>query len=171
VGLIGLFGIAVQNGFVLVPQTRSFSGFCRFWLHGKEIERPPAIVMPGGLLTSTIFILLVLPTIYPWFAGRTKIAKDERALAGRGGWSETAVATPHKMRNRDREMGARARVVTAQPLAVPPAPSTRLDPLGSAPELLVLRGSGEGSESVSFWEEKISEGTLLCAEAVPGDET
>jgi cobalt-zinc-cadmium resistance protein CzcA len=33
-------------------------------LHGTEIERPLAVVMIGGLVTSTIFTLLVLPTFY-----------------------------------------------------------------------------------------------------------
>ncbi len=33
-------------------------------LHGTEIERPLAIVMMGGLVTSTLFTLLVLPTFY-----------------------------------------------------------------------------------------------------------
>ncbi len=33
-------------------------------LHGTEIERPLAIVMTGGLVTSTIFTLLALPTFY-----------------------------------------------------------------------------------------------------------
>lgn len=33
-------------------------------LRGTEIERPLAIVMIGGLLTSTVFTLLVLPTFY-----------------------------------------------------------------------------------------------------------
>jgi len=109
VGLIGLFGIAVQNGLVLMTQTRSLMAegkplreaireasigrvrpklmtaataifgllpILLFRLHGTEIERPLAIVMTGGLITSTIFILLVLPAIYPWFAA--KIANDER---------------------------------------------------------------------------------------------
>jgi Cu/Ag efflux pump CusA len=40
-------------------------------MHGTEIERPLAIVMTGGLVTLTIFIPLVLPTIYPWFMRRT----------------------------------------------------------------------------------------------------
>jgi len=40
-------------------------------MHGTEIERPLAIVMTGSLVTSTVFILLVLPTIYPWFVRRT----------------------------------------------------------------------------------------------------
>jgi cobalt-zinc-cadmium resistance protein CzcA len=97
VGLIGLFGIAVQNGLVLVTQTRGlvaegrdFSTALReaslgrvrpkimtamtailgllpllvLRLHGTEIERPLAIVMIGGLVTSTLFTLLALPTFY-----------------------------------------------------------------------------------------------------------
>jgi cobalt-zinc-cadmium resistance protein CzcA len=104
VGLIGLFGIAVQNGLVLVTQTRALlaegkplreaireasigrvrpklmtasTAICGLLpilllrMHGTEIERPLAIVMTGGLVTSTVFILLVLPTIYPWFVRRT----------------------------------------------------------------------------------------------------
>jgi cobalt-zinc-cadmium resistance protein CzcA len=97
VGLIGLFGIAVQNSLVLVTQTRGLLaeghtlrdavrdasiGRVRpklmtagtatlgllpllvLQLHGTEIERPLAIVMIGGLVTSTLFTLLVLPTFY-----------------------------------------------------------------------------------------------------------
>jgi cobalt-zinc-cadmium resistance protein CzcA len=97
VGLIGLFGIAVQNGLVLVAQTRglmaegySFDHALReasigrvrpklmtaatailgllplllLHLQGTEIERPLAIVMIGGLFTSTLFTLLALPTFY-----------------------------------------------------------------------------------------------------------
>ncbi|HEY7173226.1 MAG TPA: efflux RND transporter permease subunit [Vicinamibacterales bacterium] len=97
VGLIGLFGIAVQNSLVLVTQTRGLQaeghslvdavreasiGRVRpkvmtaatavlgllpllvLRLHGTEIERPLAIVMIGGLATSTVFTLLVLPALY-----------------------------------------------------------------------------------------------------------
>ena len=97
VGLIGLFGIAVQNSLVLVTQTRglmaegrSLSDAVReasigrvrpklmtagtatlgllpllvLQLHGTEVERPLAIVMIGGLVTSTLFTLLVLPSFY-----------------------------------------------------------------------------------------------------------
>jgi cobalt-zinc-cadmium resistance protein CzcA len=105
VGLIGLFGIAVQNSLVLVTQTRALmidaSGSTNaggralvdavreasigrvrpklmtaatailgllpllvFPLHGTEIERPLAIVMTGGLITSTLFTLMVLPVLY-----------------------------------------------------------------------------------------------------------
>ena len=33
-------------------------------LHGTEVERPLAVVMIGGLVTSTLFTLLALPTFY-----------------------------------------------------------------------------------------------------------
>jgi heavy metal efflux system protein len=97
VGLIGLFGIAVQNSLVLVTQTRGLLAEGRtlpdavreasigrvrpklmtagaatlgllpllvLRLHGTEIERPLALVMIGGLATSTLFTLFVLPTFY-----------------------------------------------------------------------------------------------------------
>ncbi len=97
VGLCGLFGIAVQNGLVLVAQTRSLvaegkafdaalreacigrmrpklmTASCAILgllpmlvlpLHGVEIERPLAVVMIGGLVTSTLFTLLALPAFY-----------------------------------------------------------------------------------------------------------
>ena len=34
---------------------------------GAEIQRPLATVVIGGLITSTLLTLLVLPTLYPWF--------------------------------------------------------------------------------------------------------
>lgn len=97
VGLIGLFGIAVQNGLVLIAQVKilmregaPFDEALReasigrvrpklmtactailgllpllvLRLHGTEIERPLAIVMIGGLVTSTLFTLFALPTFY-----------------------------------------------------------------------------------------------------------
>jgi cobalt-zinc-cadmium resistance protein CzcA len=39
---------------------------------GAEIQRPLATVVIGGLVTSTILTALVVPAIYPWFAGRGK---------------------------------------------------------------------------------------------------
>src|SRR5262245_13309270 len=109
VGLIGLFGIAVQNSLVLVTQTRGLishgKSLCDaireasigrvrpklmtagtatlgllplllLRLHGTEIERPLAVVMVGGLVTSTLFTLLVLPTFYlqvlKWLDGRAR---------------------------------------------------------------------------------------------------
>ncbi|HEX5010131.1 MAG TPA: efflux RND transporter permease subunit [Planctomycetota bacterium] len=97
VGLIGLLGIAVQNGLVLVTQTRALVAEGRPFeaalreaclgrvrpklmtaatailgllpllvlrLPGTELERPLAVVMTGGLITSTLFTLLALPSFY-----------------------------------------------------------------------------------------------------------
>ena len=36
---------------------------------GSEIQKPLATVVVGGLITSTLLTLLVLPAVYPWFAG------------------------------------------------------------------------------------------------------
>lgn len=119
VGLIGLFGIAVQNGLVLIAQVKvlmhegaPFHAALReasigrvrpklmtactailgllplliLRLHGTEIERPLAVVMIGGLVTSTLFTLFALPTFYAlvhrWqarFAGIPVIHPDKVA--------------------------------------------------------------------------------------------
>ena len=113
VGLIGLFGIAVQNSLVLVTQTRGLRADGRslreavreasigrvrpklmtagtailgllpllvLRLHGTEIERPLAVVMIGGLVTSTLFTLLVLPTfhlqVHAWLERRPSERRD-----------------------------------------------------------------------------------------------
>ena len=100
VGVIGLFGVAVQNSLVLIAQTRELLargepfgvalreaalGRVRpklmtagaailgllpmlFGFGGSELERPLAIVMVGGLVTSTLFTLLVLPSVYARWA-------------------------------------------------------------------------------------------------------
>ena len=45
---------------------------------GAEIQRPLATVVIGGLITSTLLTALVLPAIYPWFAGgRATVRADD----------------------------------------------------------------------------------------------
>jgi heavy metal efflux system protein len=115
VGLIGLFGIAVQNGLVLVAQTRGLCAEGRPFpealreaslgrvrpklmtaatailgllpllvlpFQGTEIERPLAIVMVGGLLTSTLFTLLALPTFYLLVHQLQERAAERRGTKG-----------------------------------------------------------------------------------------
>ena len=98
VGVIGLFGVAVQNSLVLIAQAKHlvaagmpFQEAIReaslgrvrpklmtagsailglmpmlLGIGGSELERPLAIVMVGGLITSTLFTLLALPSFYAW---------------------------------------------------------------------------------------------------------
>ena len=37
---------------------------------GSEVQRPLAAVVIGGLVTSTLLTLLVIPALYKWFAVR-----------------------------------------------------------------------------------------------------
>jgi cobalt-zinc-cadmium resistance protein CzcA len=39
---------------------------------GAEVQRPLATVVVGGLLTSTMLTLIVLPSVYPWLVGRRR---------------------------------------------------------------------------------------------------
>ena len=104
VGVIGLFGVAVQNSLVLISQAKhliaagmpfhealkeaslgrvrpklmtagsAILGLMPMLLGigGSELERPLAIVMVGGLITSTLFTLLALPSFYAW-VGQPKV--------------------------------------------------------------------------------------------------
>ncbi|MCX6554314.1 MAG: efflux RND transporter permease subunit, partial [Candidatus Aminicenantes bacterium] len=40
---------------------------------GSEIQRPLAVVVVGGLLTSTMLTLLVLPSLYHWLEGKRRL--------------------------------------------------------------------------------------------------
>jgi cobalt-zinc-cadmium resistance protein CzcA len=101
VGFIALFGIALENGMVLVTYLNrlvaegksvddaSTQGACMrlrpvlmtalttaFGLvpllyatgAGSEVQAPLATVVVGGLFSSTILTLLVIPAVYKWFA-------------------------------------------------------------------------------------------------------
>ncbi len=102
VGFIALFGIALENGMVLVTYLNqlvgegvslaeaSVRGACMRLRPvlmtaittalgliplllsqgtGSEVQRPLATVVIGGLASSTILTLLVIPALYRWFAG------------------------------------------------------------------------------------------------------
>lgn len=109
VGFIALFGIALENGMVLVTYLNqlvreglpvdeaSVRGACmrvRPILMtalttalgllpllfsngtGSEVQRPLATVVIGGLITSTVLTLLVLPAFYKWFCDCHEGMKD-----------------------------------------------------------------------------------------------
>ncbi|MFB3825746.1 MAG: efflux RND transporter permease subunit [Bryobacteraceae bacterium] len=43
---------------------------------GAEVQRPLATVVIGGLVTSTLLTLLVLPVVYPWFCPKQDKARE-----------------------------------------------------------------------------------------------
>ena len=110
VGFIALLGIAVLNGLVLVScfnqladagharrgggargavrrlrpvlmtaATRSVSRLFCAWA-GAEIQRPLAIVVSGGLVTSTLLTLLLLPVLFRRFGPRERAVMPELEL-------------------------------------------------------------------------------------------
>ncbi len=56
---------------------------------GAEVQQPLATVVIGGLVTSTLLTLLVLPTLYTWVEGRA-----ERRAARRTEGASTALDAP-----------------------------------------------------------------------------
>jgi cobalt-zinc-cadmium resistance protein CzcA len=122
VGFIALFGIALENGMVLVTylnqllrdgvpmREASVQGAClrlRPVLMtalttalgllpllfsdgtGSEVQRPLATVVIGGLVTSTILTLLVIPALYKWFAIAVELEAPaaERSVGDEGNQS------------------------------------------------------------------------------------
>lgn len=106
VGFIALFGIAVQNGLVLVTHINQMckegvvvaEAVIQASLHrlrpvlmtalttilglvplllshgmGSEVQRPLAVVVVFGLLSSTFLTLVLIPALYEWFAPKIRI--------------------------------------------------------------------------------------------------
>ena len=106
VGFIAVFGIAVQNGVVLVDYINQLRArgtpteeACRVGAEqrlrpvlmtaattmlgltpllladdvGANVQRPLAAVVVGGLVTSTLLTLVVLPSVYRWFAAPVEV--------------------------------------------------------------------------------------------------
>ena len=44
---------------------------------GAEVQRPLATVVIGGLVTSTLLTLVVLPTVYAWLGERTSFDSEQ----------------------------------------------------------------------------------------------
>ncbi len=44
---------------------------------GSEVQRPLAVVVVAGVVTSTLLTLIVLPILYQWFGGSAETAADE----------------------------------------------------------------------------------------------
>ena len=114
VGFIALFGIALENGMVLVTYLNSLvdegetideasvKGACMRLRPvlmtalttalglipllyatgaGSEVQAPLATVVVGGLVSSTILTLLVIPALYKWFASQSAAGHDRKTGA------------------------------------------------------------------------------------------
>jgi cobalt-zinc-cadmium resistance protein CzcA len=64
VALLGLVPLAFANGI------------------GSEVQRPLAIVVIGGLVSSTFLTLIMLPVLYRWLEGRSKKGMQAGGLSG-----------------------------------------------------------------------------------------
>lgn len=47
---------------------------------GAEVQRPLATVVVGGLITSTLLTLIVLPTLYRWWEGREEQKTEQKEI-------------------------------------------------------------------------------------------
>jgi cobalt-zinc-cadmium resistance protein CzcA len=47
---------------------------------GSEVQRPLAVVVVGGLVSSTLLTLLVLPVLYEWTAGKAGVRTRSDAV-------------------------------------------------------------------------------------------
>ncbi|MCE3543621.1 efflux RND transporter permease subunit, partial [Escherichia coli] len=47
---------------------------------GAEVQRPLATVVIGGIITSTILTLLLLPSLYAWVERRAAAQAERKAI-------------------------------------------------------------------------------------------
>ncbi|QMU97035.1 efflux RND transporter permease subunit [Microbacterium esteraromaticum] len=67
---------ALATIFALTPMALGITG------HGGFISQPLAIVVIGGLVSSTVLTLIVLPTLYNLVEGRRSVVRPDARLAG-----------------------------------------------------------------------------------------
>jgi cobalt-zinc-cadmium resistance protein CzcA len=79
VALLGLVPLAFSNGI------------------GSEVQRPLAIVVIGGLVSSTLLTLIMLPVLYRWLEGRSKdpVDRGEPQTGSIGDGHRTVGEVPH----------------------------------------------------------------------------
>ena len=82
---------------VLMTSTVAALGFVPMALNtgvGAEVQRPLATVVIGGMVTSTIATLLVLPVLYATFGARLPAAEQEQLELAEGEGTTAAVLDP-----------------------------------------------------------------------------
>lgn len=76
-------GAAVRLRPVLMTALVASLGFIPMALShgtGAEVQRPLATVVIGGLITSTLLTLVVLPTLYRWWEGRAEMKLNRKEI-------------------------------------------------------------------------------------------
>lgn len=107
---------ALATIFALLPMAVGLTG------HGGFISQPLAIVVIGGLISSTLLTLVVLPSLYYLVEGARERREDRReakraAAATAGGSADAAVAVPVGVASGAAGAGAAAVAVTAEEIA------------------------------------------------------
>jgi len=64
VALLGLVPLALSQGI------------------GSEVQRPLAVVVIGGLVSSTFLTLVVLPVLYKWIEERAAVPRPPASITG-----------------------------------------------------------------------------------------
>jgi multidrug efflux pump subunit AcrB len=180
---------ALATIFALTPMALGITG------HGGFISQPLAIVVIGGLISSTVLTLLVLPTLYNLVEGAkerralrrgaegtdagTRANALEPALAGVGaaGVGATGVAAPVLTRRelREREAAESAPIAVDEPVepaeadASEPAAADAAERAADDHVAEVFTESPEGDEPVVFDELVESEEPAVEAVADPDE--
>jgi HAE1 family hydrophobic/amphiphilic exporter-1 len=105
---------ALATIFALTPMALGITG------HGGFISQPLAIVVIGGLLSSTVLTLIVLPTLYNLVEG----ARERRRTRRRRSGSDTGGAVPEGPSTEPPAGDGAGRTVTATAPAAPVAAPT-----------------------------------------------
>ena len=105
---------AVATIFALLPMALGFTG------EGGFISQPLAVVVIGGLLSSTLLTLILVPTLYTMVERTKESLRERRAGGARRGpagrpATETPVAGAEPGRGAERRRPARLRRAAPQP--------------------------------------------------------
>lgn len=83
IGMLMLIGIVVTNAIVLIDLINQYRrqgyGVVEAVVEGGFIAQPLAVVVIGGLITSTLLTLLLVPTLYAMLELRKERRAKKRA--------------------------------------------------------------------------------------------
>ncbi|MFF2275892.1 efflux RND transporter permease subunit [Agromyces sp. NPDC058126] len=123
---------ALATIFALLPMALGITG------HGGFISQPLAIVVIGGLLSSTLLTLVVLPVLYDLVEGGRERRRDKRAAKAAGRPDDTA-PVPAAVATAAAD-AARAAPAAPEAPAASEAPASPEAPAGSTPATSTAAG-------------------------------